>query len=58
MDRVVLRGYEARKVTLIGLVINVLIALTKLLAGFIGKSSAMIADGIHSLSDFFSDIMS
>lgn len=57
MDRVVLRGYEARKVTLIGLIINVLIALIKLSAGFIGKSSAMIADGIHSLSDFFSDII-
>lgn len=57
MDRVLVRGYEARKVTFIGLIINVLIALIKLIAGFIGKSSAMIADGIHSLSDFFSDII-
>ncbi|WP_246552501.1 cation diffusion facilitator family transporter [Vallitalea pronyensis] len=57
MDNVLKRGYEARKVTRIGLVINVLIACMKLLAGFFGKSSAMIADGVHSLSDFFSDII-
>lgn len=40
-----------------GLVINAFLTVFKLVAGAVGKSSAMIADGIHSLSDFASDII-
>ncbi|PKP06811.1 MAG: cation-efflux pump [Bacteroidetes bacterium HGW-Bacteroidetes-5] len=47
----------AKRVTWIGFFINLLLTLAKLFAGIIGKSSAMVADAIHSLSDFLTDIV-
>lgn len=44
-------------VTLTGSVINLLLLIFKFIAGFLGHSSAMIADAAHSLSDFASDII-
>ena len=52
-----LRVKKAKRITLIGFVINLLLTIFKLLAGFFGKSSAMIADGVHSLSDFATDLI-
>ena len=49
------RTQKAQQVTLIGAIINVVLSLCKIIAGFMGKSSAMIADGIHSLSDLITD---
>ena len=46
-----------KRVTLTGSVINLLLTAAKILAGILGKSSAMIADGVHSLSDFVTDII-
>lgn len=51
------RIYTINKVTLIGSVVNLLLTAGKIAAGIIGKSSAMIADGIHSLSDLATDII-
>lgn len=45
------------KVTLYGAVANVLLCAAKLVAGVVGRSSAMIADGIHSLSDLITDFI-
>lgn len=45
------------KVTLIGTVVNAVLIVLKLLAGIFGRSSAMLADAVHSLSDFITDIM-
>lgn len=45
------------QVTLIGSGVNLLLTTGKILAGIIGKSSAMVADGVHSLSDFVTDII-
>lgn len=39
------------------LIINFVLSLVKILAGVIGQSSAMIADGFHSLSDMVSTIV-
>jgi len=47
----------AHKVTLIGMLINALNALAKLLVGVWANSSALIADAIHSLSDLLSDLL-
>lgn len=47
----------ARHVTWVGFWINALLGVTKVLAGIFGRSSAMIADGVHSFSDFISDII-
>ncbi|MFO7578383.1 MAG: cation diffusion facilitator family transporter [Pelovirga sp.] len=47
----------ARKVTLVGLVVNSINAVVKVSVGFWANSYALVADGIHSLSDLVSDIM-
>ena len=47
----------AHKVTLIGMLVNALNALAKILVGVWANSSALIADAIHSLSDLLSDIL-
>ena len=44
-------------VTLVGSVINILLTVFKIIAGVLGRSTAMIADGMHSLSDLLSDIV-
>ncbi len=51
------RYREIRKVTLIGSVIDLLLAVVKLVAGFLGQSQALIADGVHSLSDLATDFV-
>jgi cation diffusion facilitator family transporter len=45
------------KVTLVGSVVNVVLVVFKLWAGFVSGSQALIADGFHSLSDLFSDFV-
>jgi len=51
------RTQKAQQVTWIGAIINIVLSLCKILAGFFGKSSAMIADGMHSLSDLVTDMI-
>ena len=51
------RGREIRRVTMVGLRINVLLTIFKIAAGIIGNSRAVVADGIHSLSDLVSDVV-
>ena len=43
--------------TWIGFAVNMVLTILKIIAGFVGKSTAMIADGIHSLSDFVTDVL-
>lgn len=51
------RTHKVTAVTLTGAVVNIILTVFKIAAGIIGRSSAMIADGIHSLSDLLSDIV-
>ncbi|RMF93778.1 MAG: cation transporter [Candidatus Schekmanbacteria bacterium] len=51
------RAEKATKITWIGFAVNSVLMLFKLFAGIIGKSEAMIADGIHSLSDLGTDVI-
>ena len=51
------RNKEIYKVTLVGGVINVVLLLFKFVAGIVGHSAAMVADAVHSLSDFVTDII-
>lgn len=51
------REQEIYKVTLWGSVCNALLVAFKFIAGVFGNSSAMIADAVHSLSDFLTDIL-
>lgn len=50
--------YEAiRRVTVVGVVVNLLLATSKTLIGVIAQSQSLVADGIHSLSDLLSDAL-
>ena len=51
------REKEIYKVTLVGSVGNVLLVIVKFIAGLVGHSSAMVADAVHSLSDFLTDVV-
>lgn len=51
------RKKEIQRVTLWGVFINLILAMGKLIIGFIANSHALIADGLHSLSDLISDGM-
>lgn len=51
------REKEIYKVTLWGSLINLLLVIFKFIAGFLGNSAAMIADAVHSLSDFATDVV-
>lgn len=45
------------KVTLWGSFANFLLVIFKFLAGIAGHSAAMMADAVHSLSDFVTDVV-
>ncbi|PIQ44034.1 MAG: hypothetical protein COV52_09075 [Gammaproteobacteria bacterium CG11_big_fil_rev_8_21_14_0_20_46_22] len=51
------RYQQAKRITLWGIVINGLLSVIKLIVGFFGHSQALVADGVHSLSDLFTDAM-
>ena len=51
------REKQIRNVTLWGAVVNVILTIAKVIAGILGHSAAMVADGIHSLSDLLSDFV-
>lgn len=48
---------DIRSITIWGAVVNIALTVAKIVAGVVGRSAAMIADGIHSLSDLLSDIV-
>lgn len=50
--------YQAtRQVTLVGAAVNVCLSLVQLIGGFFANSQALIADGVHTLSDLISDFV-
>lgn len=51
------REKRIMKVTLTGMFVNVVLSAGKIAAGVFGRSSAMLADGVHSLSDLLTDII-
>jgi len=51
------RAKEAIHVTRVGIVWNVVLTIIKFAAAIFGRSSALLADAIHSFSDFISDIV-
>lgn len=50
-----LREREIYRVTLVGTAVNVVLIVLKFIAGIMGRSSALVADAVHSLSDFVTD---
>lgn len=51
------RQQDIYKVTIWGSIVNFILLIFKFVAGVLGHSSAMVADAIHSLSDFATDII-
>ena len=51
------REKQIFRVTLLGSFANLLLVVFKFIAGIVGHSAAMIADAVHSLSDFITDII-
>ena len=45
------------RVTILGSIVNLLLLVFKFAAGILGHSTAMVADAVHSLSDFVTDII-
>lgn len=56
MSNIQNRGQQAAHITKIGIVWNVFLSVIKFAAGILGHSTALVADAIHSLSDFVSDL--
>ena len=50
------RYEESNKVTIQAILWNILLTIIKIFAGIVGKSNAMVADGLHSASDIISSI--
>lgn len=51
------RYWLAKKVTLIGAVVNALLGIMKVMTGYMFHSHALIADGFHSFADLLTDAM-
>ena len=51
------REKAIRRVTVLGAAVNTMLTAIKILAGIFGRSAAMVADGVHSLSDLMSDFV-
>lgn len=49
-------GADVRHVTWVGLGWNVVLTIAKFVGGFVGGSQALVADAIHSASDFVTDV--
>ena len=51
------RDQKIYRVTITGSIVNIVLLVMKFVAGILGNSAAMVADAIHSLSDFLTDIV-
>lgn len=51
------RRQAVTRTAVVGAIINLLLSVIKILAGIVGHSQALVADGLHSLSDLLSDLL-
>lgn len=51
------RQARISRVTVAGMAVNLILSVGKVAAGVLGRSAAMISDGIHSVSDLVSDVV-
>ncbi|MGD8591932.1 MAG: cation diffusion facilitator family transporter [Gammaproteobacteria bacterium] len=51
------RYQETKKITIVGAVVNLVLAVLKIVIGYIGHSQSLVADGVHSLSDLLTDVL-
>ena len=48
---------QVTKVMSISMITNIFLSIIKIIAGILGGSSALIADGVHSFSDLSTDLV-
>jgi len=51
------RYTAARRVTRVSVIVNLLLTVAQVIIGYLGNSQALVADGIHTLSDLLTDFM-
>ena len=51
------RLQRSLRATFLGMVVNTVLAVGKMAAGFLGHSHALVADGVESLADIFSSVI-
>lgn len=51
------RYRATQRVTWVSIAVNILLTVLQIVVGFFGKSQALMADGMHSLSDLLSDFL-
>lgn len=55
-DKQKIAGRQIKSITYIGMVVNIALAMIKIVVGFSAASLALVADGIHSFSDLATDM--
>ncbi len=50
------RNRQVKRITWIGLILNIFLTVLKFVGGIVGHSEAIIADAVHSVSDFGTDL--
>jgi cation diffusion facilitator family transporter len=51
------RQATIKKVTLVGIAINIVLSAAQIVSGILAHSQALLADGMHTLADLFSDFI-
>ena len=51
------RKQVIQRVTVVGMVVNVFLSLAQIIAGILAHSQALLADGLHTLSDLITDVI-
>ncbi len=54
-DKQKIAGEQIKSITYLGIAVNIVLSVVKVIVGFLAGSLAMIADGLHSLSDVATD---
>lgn len=57
MTQQIQRYQVAKKVTVVNAIVNTFLGIIKILAGWLGFSQALLADGVHSLADLVTDVL-
>ncbi|MEW6455717.1 MAG: cation diffusion facilitator family transporter [Acidobacteriota bacterium] len=57
MNKKISTDNDAKKITIIGIALNIILIIFKFIAGIFGTSKAMIADAFHSTSDLIADVI-
>jgi len=55
-DKMTIAAERVKSITYLGIAVNIALSVIKIVIGFLAASLAMIADGIHSLSDLATDV--